>query len=82
MQNSSQKCLKVRNNLKKVISFPAPEDVEDIGLRFGRLARSVFNKSVGVINGCNICIKPPALDKQDYFNYKYVRYLGHNVTKM
>lgn len=53
------------------IFYPRQDQLDGIGQGFGRLARHpAFNKAVGAIDGSHIRIKPPKLDKADYFNYK------------
>lgn len=54
-----------------VICYPRPDQLLAIGLGFAQLAwHPAFQKAVGAIDGCNIRIKPPGQNKEDYFNYK------------
>lgn len=62
---------KIMDIAGKVICYSLHDELEEVGLRFGRLARhTAFDKAVGAINGCHIRIKPPNRNKEDYFNYK------------
>lgn len=62
---------RIKNIAGRVICYPHQDELDEIGQRFGRLARhTAFEKAVGAIDGCHIRIKPPNLNKKDYFNYK------------
>ncbi|KAJ3604657.1 hypothetical protein NHX12_029397 [Muraenolepis orangiensis] len=57
----------------KVIHLPkTPEDLEAISRGFAGLARHrAFNKAVGAIDGCHVCIVPPGgTERQCYVNRK------------
>uniref|UniRef100_UPI003AAC81F6 putative nuclease HARBI1 n=1 Tax=Centroberyx gerrardi TaxID=166262 RepID=UPI003AAC81F6 len=61
----------IRRCKSKVIFFPSPNTLEEVGRGFGQLAQhEAFNKAVGAIDGCHIRIKPPKHNQLDYFNYK------------
>lgn len=61
----------IMDSAHKVICYPKQEELEDIGKGFGRLAHhKAFDKAVGAVDGCLIRIKPPNLNKEDYFSYK------------
>ncbi|RXN38687.1 membrane-spanning 4-domains subfamily A member 4A-like protein [Labeo rohita] len=62
--------------LKRVITFPTPDDLEEVGAGFAQLAGSpAFCTVAGAIEGCHIWIKAPASDAPCYFNRK----LFHSV---
>lgn len=62
--------------LKRVITFPTPDDLEAVGAGFAQLAGSpAFSTVAGAIDGCHFRIKAPAGDAQCYFNRK----LFHSV---
>ncbi|RXN16489.1 nuclease HARBI1 [Labeo rohita] len=62
--------------LKRVITFPTPDDLEEVGAGFAQLAGSpAFCTVAGAIDGCHIRIKAPASDAPCYFNRK----LFHSV---
>ncbi len=55
----------------QVISFPAVEELQEIGDGFAHLAGSAaFKNAVGSIDGCQVRIKPPSTDAQCYLNRK------------
>ncbi|XP_061582069.1 putative nuclease HARBI1 [Cololabis saira] len=57
--------------LKRVIHFPAEDELVGIGEGFARLAGSrAFSHVAGSIDGTHIRIKPPAANKVDYLNRK------------
>ncbi|KAM3611514.1 uncharacterized protein V6R79_019929 [Siganus canaliculatus] len=69
----ADKILTLKN---RVIRFPSPDELQQIGTGFQRLAGSAaFGRVVGSIDGCHIRIKPPSADAQCYFNRK----LFHSV---
>lgn len=58
-------------NLKKAISFPKAEDLENVGQRFAQISGTpAFQTVVGAIDGSHIRIKPPQQHRIDYLNYK------------
>ncbi|RXN13240.1 nuclease HARBI1 [Labeo rohita] len=62
--------------LKRVITIPTPDDLEEVGAGFAQLAGSpAFCTVAGAIDGCHIRIKAPASDAPCYFNRK----LFHSV---
>ncbi|KAM3619675.1 uncharacterized protein V6R79_011663 [Siganus canaliculatus] len=64
----ADKILTLKN---RVIRFPSPDELQQIGAGFQRLAGSAaFGRVVGSIDGCHIRIKPPSADAQCYFNRK------------
>ncbi|XP_067221935.1 putative nuclease HARBI1 [Chanodichthys erythropterus] len=66
----------VINILRRLITFPTPDDLEAVGAGFAQLAGSpAFSMVAGAIDGCHIRIKPPASDAACYFNRK----LFHSV---
>uniref|UniRef100_A0A9J7Y9A5 DDE Tnp4 domain-containing protein n=1 Tax=Cyprinus carpio carpio TaxID=630221 RepID=A0A9J7Y9A5_CYPCA len=57
--------------LRQLIAFHSADDLEAVGAGFAQLAGSpAFRVVAGAIDGCHICIKPPASDVQCYFNRK------------
>ncbi|XP_042611153.1 protein ALP1-like [Cyprinus carpio] len=57
--------------LRQLIAFPSADDLEAVGAGFAQLAGSpAFRVVAGAIDGCHICIKPPASDVQCCFNRK------------
>uniref|UniRef100_A0A9J8DDJ6 Putative nuclease HARBI1 n=1 Tax=Cyprinus carpio carpio TaxID=630221 RepID=A0A9J8DDJ6_CYPCA len=62
--------------LRRVIAFPTPDDLEEVGAGFVQLAGSpAFRMVAGAIDGCHIRIKSPASEALCYFNRK----LFHSV---
>ncbi len=62
--------------LRRVITLPTLDDLEEVGAGFAQLAGSpAFRMVAGAIDGCHIRIKPPASDAPCYFNRK----LFHSV---
>ncbi len=62
---------KIVSKRAQVISFPAVEELQEIGDGFAHLAGSAFFKNaVGSIDGCQVRIKPPSTDAQCYLNRK------------
>ncbi|KAL7369609.1 hypothetical protein ABVT39_003300 [Epinephelus coioides] len=56
---------------RRVVHFPAADELEGIGEGFAHLAGScAFNRVAGSIDGTHIRIKPPAANKEDYLNRK------------
>ena len=58
--------------LHKVINFPTPEEMEQVGVGFAWLAgHNVFRRAAGAIDGCHIRIVPPKMpQKKCYINRK------------
>ena len=58
--------------LHRVIHFPKPEELEEVGAGFARLAgHEGFRRAIGAIDGCHIRIVPPAEpQKKSYINRK------------
>ncbi|XP_071388109.1 putative nuclease HARBI1 [Centroberyx affinis] len=59
-------------SLHKIIHFPKPEELEEVGAGFARLAgHEAFRCAAGAIDGCHIRILPPAEpQKKCYINRK------------
>lgn len=56
---------------KRVLHLPDPDELEEIGAGFANLADSpAFRHVAGSIDGTHITIKPPAENREDYFNRK------------
>ncbi|MGH0175582.1 UNVERIFIED_CONTAM: hypothetical protein FKN15_070955 [Acipenser sinensis] len=64
-----------------VIVFPKPEELDDFGQGFGRLAQNAaFNKAVGAIDGFHVRIKGPGgAYAQDYLNRKLLFSIQHQA---
>uniref|UniRef100_UPI003AAF2656 putative nuclease HARBI1 n=1 Tax=Centroberyx gerrardi TaxID=166262 RepID=UPI003AAF2656 len=61
----------IRRCKPKVIFFPSPNTLEEVGRGFGQLAQhEAFDEAVGAVDGCHIRIKPNKHNQLDYFNYK------------
>lgn len=57
--------------LRRLITFPNPEDLEAVGAGFSQLAGSpAFSMVADSIDNCHIRIKPPASEAACYFNRK------------
>ncbi|KAK0138468.1 Protein ALP1-like [Merluccius polli] len=57
--------------LHRAIHFPKPEEMEEVGAGFARLAgHDAFRSAAGAIDGCHIRILPPAEQNKCYFNQK------------
>lgn len=57
--------------LKYIIVFPRPEEYDAVGIKFGnRAGSSVFNKTVGAIDGSHVKIKCPVDRHDEYINRK------------
>uniref|UniRef100_A0A8C2JXU0 DDE Tnp4 domain-containing protein n=1 Tax=Cyprinus carpio TaxID=7962 RepID=A0A8C2JXU0_CYPCA len=69
VHNVIENMLKV---LHRIIHFPGPQEMEEVGEGFACLAgHNSFKKVAGAIDGCHIRIRPPAgQQKQCYINRK------------
>ncbi len=57
--------------LRRVIYFPAGDDLEAVGAGFALLAGSpAFSRAVGGIDACHIRMTPPANNSHGYYNRK------------
>lgn len=53
------------------IHFPKPEEMEEVGAGFARLAgHEAFQCAAGAIDGCHIRLVPLAEQKKSYLNRK------------
>ncbi len=63
----------IRRCKSRVIFFPSPNTLEEVGRGFGQLAQhEAFSKAVGAIDGYHVRIKLPKHNQLDFFNLQTV----------